>query len=90
MSAAPHISWDELNEEMRALIEHSSRNGVFFIDGAGKNFLVSVQQLRTASEILADLESGPAANLELDDEWSSDMEKVMRENRAHDRDPWAE
>jgi hypothetical protein len=43
---------------------------------------------RTAEEMLRML--GPDAHVEVDEDWSADMRDIMRENRAHDRDPWAE
>ncbi|MDQ2924019.1 MAG: hypothetical protein M3R43_00425 [Acidobacteriota bacterium] len=43
---------------------------------------------RTAAEMLELL--GTRGDIEIDGEWSSDMVAIMRENRAHDRDPWAE
>jgi hypothetical protein len=85
MSAASHISWDELSEENRALLERTAESGVIFIDGKGRNFKISALPGHTAAETLSRLEHLPA----VDDEWASDLEAIIRENRAHDRDPWA-
>jgi hypothetical protein len=43
---------------------------------------------RTAEEMLLAL--GSRTDVMVDEDWSADMRDVMRENRAHDRDPWAE
>jgi hypothetical protein len=45
---------------------------------------------RTASEALRIMASLSGANVMVDEEWSTDMQEIMRENRANDRDPWAE
>jgi hypothetical protein len=43
---------------------------------------------RTANEMLALL--GERGKTMVDEDWSADMAEIMRENRANDRDPWAE
>jgi hypothetical protein len=43
---------------------------------------------RTAAESLRILALHPDANVMVDEEWSADMLGIMRQNRAHDRDPW--
>ncbi len=44
---------------------------------------------RPLSVILADPHK-KWSDVVMDDEWGSDMDQVLAENRAHDRDPWAE
>ena len=44
---------------------------------------------RPLSVILADPDK-KWSDVVMDDQWGHDMEQVLAENRAHDRDPWAE
>ena len=87
--AAMHIPLEELSADTQALLEQAKERGELFIDGHGVNFKISRLPGRTAAEALAIMRNLPEANVEVDDEWSNDMNEIiaLRHTETH-RDPW--
>jgi len=87
--AAIHIPLEELSADTRALLERAKESGEVFIDGHGLHFKISRMPGHTAAEALEMLRNSPDADVEVDDEWSSDMRDIiaLRRTEIH-RDPW--
>jgi hypothetical protein len=90
MASAVHIPLEALPADTRELLERAKETGEIFIDGEGIRFKISLLPGRTAQEALDLMRDSPFADIEVDDEWSKDMQGIYEENRRNDRDPWAE
>jgi hypothetical protein len=89
MASAVHISLDELPVVTRELLERANESGEIFIDGNGTGFKISRLPGRTAAEAAGLVKNSPAANVEVDEDWASDMRDIIALRHTEPtKDPW--
>lgn len=90
MAAATHIPLEELSADTRALLERAQEAGEVFVDGQGLHVKISRMPGRTASEAMELLLKSPDADVEIDANWSNDMQEIIALRHSETtRDPWA-
>jgi hypothetical protein len=89
MASAVHIPFEELHAAARELLERAEQDGEIFVDRQGARFKISKLPGRTATESLERLRNSPAANIEVDEDWASDMREIIALRQTESvRDPW--
>ena len=90
MSSTIHIPVKEAEANLSGWLDKVRAGDEIILDGDGEAFRISRWAAhRTLSEVLAD-PTMRWSDHTLDDEWSSDLQAIIKENRSHDRDVWAE